>query len=122
MRFDLIAPAPEVFAGWRQASILGRAQESGALTLVVHALRDWADDRHGTLDDVPYGGGAGMVLKPEPLARAIAAVRALADQHRLSDPRFANDLYAAADRHELLHDAAASALQCQQPASAVDYS
>lgn len=59
---------------------------------------------------------------PRTPAEEAAAVRALADQHRLSDPRFANDLYAAADRHELLHDAMASALQGQQSASAVDYS
>lgn len=76
MRFEVIAPVPEVFGGWREASILGRAQQTGAVQLRLHALRDWATDRHGTLDDVPYGGGAGMVLKPEPLAAAIEAVQA----------------------------------------------
>lgn len=76
MRFDLVASAPEVFAGWLEASILGRAR-GGPLEIVAHNLRDWALDRHGTIDDTPYGGGAGMVLRPEPLTAAIEAVRAL---------------------------------------------
>lgn len=79
MRFDLVASAPEVFAGWLEASILGRAR-GGPLEIVAHNLRDWALDRHGTIDDTPYGGGAGMVLRPEPLTAAIEAVRAIADE------------------------------------------
>ncbi|NUP98884.1 MAG: tRNA (guanosine(37)-N1)-methyltransferase TrmD [Armatimonadetes bacterium] len=77
MRFDLISAVPAIFDGWREASILARGQEAGAIEIAVHDLRDWATDRHRTLDDYPYGGGAGMVLKVEPLAAAIEAVSAL---------------------------------------------
>lgn len=56
-------------------SIIGRARERGLLTVNVHDLRDWATDRHRTTDDYPYGGGAGMVMKPEPVCEAVDALR-----------------------------------------------
>src|SRR5690348_11741117 len=56
--------------------ILGRAIERGVIDVRVHDLRDFTDDRHRVVDDVPYGGGPGMVLKPEPLFRALDAIRA----------------------------------------------
>jgi tRNA (guanine37-N1)-methyltransferase len=74
-RFDVIATVPSIFDGFRTASTIGRAQESGVMALEVHDLRNWAHDRHRTIDDRPFGGGAGMVLKPEPLFAAIEAVR-----------------------------------------------
>ncbi len=77
MRFDLLTAVPAIFDGWREASILARGQAAGAITIAVHDLRDWATDRHRTLDDYPFGGGAGMVLKPEPIFAAVEAVRAL---------------------------------------------
>ncbi|MCC7492205.1 MAG: tRNA (guanosine(37)-N1)-methyltransferase TrmD [Fimbriimonadaceae bacterium] len=76
MRFDLLSTIPAVFESWRNASILARGQAAGAIDIRVHDLRDWATDRHRTLDDYPFGGGAGMVLKAEPLCRAVAAVSA----------------------------------------------
>jgi tRNA (guanine37-N1)-methyltransferase len=74
-RFDVIATVPSILDGFRAASMIGRAQESGVISLEVHDLRNWAHDRHRTIDDRPFGGGAGMVLKPEPLFAAIEAVR-----------------------------------------------
>ena len=75
MRFDLVSAAPEVFSGWATTSMLGRGQESEAITIEVHDLRKYGIDRYGTIDDYPYGGGAGMLLKPEPLHAAIEAAR-----------------------------------------------
>lgn len=76
MRFDVITSVPAVFEGWREASILARAQASGAIRVVVHNLRDYATGSYRQIDDYPYGGGVGMVLKPEPLAAAIEAANA----------------------------------------------
>ncbi|MGL3150816.1 tRNA (guanosine(37)-N1)-methyltransferase TrmD [Microbacterium sp. A82] len=69
-RIDVVSIFPSYFDGLT-LSLLGKARESGLLDLHVHDLRDWTDDRHRTVDDTPYGGGAGMVMKPEPWARAI---------------------------------------------------
>ncbi len=77
MIVDVITILPEMFPAPMNASILGIAQEKGALQLRVHDLREWTHDRHRTTDDTPYGGGAGMVMKPEPIAEAIDAVQAL---------------------------------------------
>ena len=77
MKIDVIALFPEIIIPALQASILKRAQDAGVLTVDVHNLRDFATDRHQSVDDYPYGGGAGMVLKPEPL---FAAIRALTPQ------------------------------------------
>jgi len=66
---------PEVFPGPLGVSVLGRAQARGLLELVVWDLRDFAEDRHRTVDDYPYGGGAGMVMKPEPFVRAVEAIQ-----------------------------------------------
>lgn len=77
MKIDVIALFPEIITPALRVSILRRAQDAGVLTVNVHNLRDFATDRHQSVDDYPYGGGAGMILKPEPL---FAAVRALAPQ------------------------------------------
>ncbi len=78
MRIDVLTLFPEVFAPLLSASILGRALDAGVADVHLHNIRDWAIDRHSTVDDYPYGGGPGMVMKPEPLAAAIEAVRGLA--------------------------------------------
>src|SRR5690606_26638255 len=70
MRLDVVSIFPSYFDGLT-LSLLGRAQETGLLDLNVHDLRDWAHDRHRTVDDTPYGGGAGMVMKPEPWGEAL---------------------------------------------------
>ncbi len=76
MRIDVVTIFPEVFPGPLGVSILGRAQQRGILDLVVWDLRTYTEDRHRTVDDTPYGGGAGMVMKPEPFVRAVEAIRA----------------------------------------------
>ena len=73
MRIDVLTLFPKMFEGPFAESIVARARASGQLELSFHDLRGWATDRHRTVDDVPYGGGAGMVLKPEPIFEAVAA-------------------------------------------------
>lgn len=77
MRFDIISLFPESFASYFDVSILKRAQEKKLLEIYTHQLRDFAHDKHKTVDDTPYGGGAGMVLKVEPIAEALEHVKAL---------------------------------------------
>lgn len=76
MRIDVLTLFPRMFDSPFAESIVSRARSSGALDLAVHDLRSWAVDRHRVVDDAPYGGGAGMVFKPEPLTTAIREVRA----------------------------------------------
>lgn len=81
MKFDILTLFPEMFAGPLTESIIKRAVLAGRLDIRLHNIRDWATDRHRTVDDAPYGGGAGMVMKAEPLAAAIRAVAARNTQH-----------------------------------------
>lgn len=74
MHIDVFSLFPEMFEGPLTESILRRAQEMGALSIALHNPRDYTTDRHRTVDDTPYGGGGGMVMKPEPLVRAVRAV------------------------------------------------
>ena len=67
MRIDILTGFPKQFQGPLSESILKRAQDGGFVEIVLHDLRDYAYDRHRTIDDTPYGGGAGMLLKPEPI-------------------------------------------------------
>jgi len=71
MRFDIFTLFPEVFPPYLDASILHRAQEMGHLQIGVHNIRDWAKDKHQVTDEPPYGGGGGMVMKPEPIFAAV---------------------------------------------------
>ena len=74
LRIDVITIFPELFEPFRKAGVLGGALEKGLLELEAHDLRRWTHDRHRTVDDIPYGGGPGMVMKPEPLVDAIEEV------------------------------------------------
>ena len=74
MRFDVLTLLPELFKGPLAEGVIGRAISSGALEFHAHNIRDFTSDRHRTVDDSPYGGGAGMVMKPEPIARALKSV------------------------------------------------
>jgi tRNA (guanine37-N1)-methyltransferase len=74
MRFDIVTIFPAMVEQVLGAGIVGRAIGRGTLKVTVHDLRDFTTDRHRVVDDVPYGGGPGMVLKPEPLLRALAAI------------------------------------------------
>jgi tRNA (guanine37-N1)-methyltransferase len=71
MKIDVLTLFPAMFAGPLDESIIQRARTTGLLDLKVHNLRDWTHDRHKTVDDRPFGGGPGMLLKPEPLFEAI---------------------------------------------------
>jgi tRNA (guanine37-N1)-methyltransferase len=79
MRIDVLTLFPETFDGPLQASILGRALREGVAEVHLHNIRDFAEDKHSIVDDYAYGGGPGMVMKPEPLAAAIESVRAAAE-------------------------------------------
>ena len=81
MKIDIITIFPEVILPVLQAGILKRAQARDILTVNVHNLRDFTRDRHQTVDDYPYGGGAGMILKPEPLFAAIRALHPESTAH-----------------------------------------
>ncbi|MGA7110035.1 MAG: tRNA (guanosine(37)-N1)-methyltransferase TrmD [Terracidiphilus sp.] len=74
MRFDIISIFPGFFVGFFDYGIVRRAQAQGLVTVQVHDLRAFAHDRHRTVDDRPFGGGEGMVLKPEPLAEALESL------------------------------------------------
>lgn len=75
MHFDILTLFPEMFSGPLSASILGKARKSGLVSVDIWNIRDFALDKHRIVDDTPYGGGAGMVLKADVLARAIESVR-----------------------------------------------
>ncbi|MGH8999423.1 MAG: tRNA (guanosine(37)-N1)-methyltransferase TrmD, partial [Acidimicrobiia bacterium] len=74
MRIDVFTIFPGFFSGALDASVLGRARQRGTLDVRLHDPREWATDRHRTVDDTPFGGGAGMVMMPEPLFAAVEAV------------------------------------------------
>src|SRR5215470_16401631 len=74
MRFDLITIFPEFFHGPLDHGIVRRAREAGIVQIRVQDLRDFTKDRHRTVDDRPFGGGEGMVLKPEPLFEAVESL------------------------------------------------
>jgi len=74
VRIDVVTIFPEYLAPLRQ-SLLGKAAERGLVDIAVHDLRTWTDDVHRTVDDAPYGGGPGMVMRPEPWGRALEEVR-----------------------------------------------
>ncbi len=76
LRVDVFTIFPEYVAGPLTVSLLGRARERGLLDVRVHDPRDWATDRHRSVDDTPFGGGAGMVMTPEPLFAAVEATDA----------------------------------------------
>ena len=78
LRVNVVTIFPEFFAGPLGLSILGRAREAGIVEYTVVDLRDYTHDKHRTVDDAPYGGGAGMVMKPEPFFEAVDALGATA--------------------------------------------
>jgi tRNA (guanine37-N1)-methyltransferase len=77
MRFDVVTIFPGMFGSVFQQGVVGRAVERGVIGLQAHDLRDYTHDRHRQVDDMPFGGGPGMVMKPEPVIEAVEAVRAL---------------------------------------------
>ncbi len=98
MHFDIFTLFPDMFQGPFSESILKRAQERGLLSIALHNIRDATTDKHHVVDDYPYGGGAGMVMKPEPIFTAIEAVYQggpiilLSPQGRLFNQQIAHEL------------------------------
>jgi tRNA (guanine37-N1)-methyltransferase len=74
MRFDILTLFPGMFDTAFSESIVGRARQAGQIQIAIHSIRDYALDKHHVTDDAPYGGGGGMVLKPEPILGALEAV------------------------------------------------
>ncbi len=75
LEFDILTLFPEMVEGFFTSSMLGRAQNNGIIAARTHQLRDWALDKHKKTDELPYGGGAGMVMKPEPIFAAVESMR-----------------------------------------------
>ena len=98
MRIDVITIFPDLIRDVLKYSIPRRAIDAGLIDVLAHDLRDHADDKHKTIDDTPYGGGAGMIFKPEPIARAIESLPTggrvifLTPQGRLFTQSVANEL------------------------------
>ena len=86
MEFEVFTLLPEVFPAYLDTSILKRARERGLIHVNVHNIRDYTHDRHNTTDDQPYGGGGGMVMKPEPVFEAIETVLGLASPLSTPEP------------------------------------
>ena len=84
MRFDLITIFPEFFAGPLDYGIVRRARAAGLIEIAIHDLRAFTHDRHRTVDDRPFGGGEGMVLKPEPIFECLDAMAVLPRSERLA--------------------------------------
>ncbi len=84
MQFEIFTLLPEVFPPYLESSILNRARQKGLIDVRVHNIRDYTHDKHHTTDDTPYGGGGGMVMKPEPVFEAVETVLGLAPH--LSQP------------------------------------
>ena len=87
MRFDIITIFPEIFSSYFQESLLARAQEKNLIEINVHDLRDWTSDAHKTVDDKPFGGGLGMVMKIEPLYKAVTTLKSTQSKVILFTPR-----------------------------------
>jgi len=81
--WDVLTLFPEIISVYIHSGILGRALEDGKITVRIHQLRDYTEDKRRTVDDYPYGGGAGMVMKPEPLFLAVDRIRDLSPETRL---------------------------------------
>jgi tRNA (guanine37-N1)-methyltransferase len=84
MQIDIVTAFPGMFQGFLSESLMSRALAENVLEINVHDLRDFADDPHRTIDDTPFGGGGGMILKAEPIARAVETVGAVDNGDRPS--------------------------------------
>src|ERR687891_699059 len=81
MQFEVFTLLPEVFPPYLESSILQRARQRGLIEVRVHNIRDYTKDKHHTTDDTPYGGGGGMVMKPEPVFEAVESILGISSVH-----------------------------------------
>ena len=86
MLFDVFTILPEIFPPYLESSILQRARQRGLIDVRVHNIRDYTHDKHHTTDDTPYGGGGGMVMKPEPVFEAVESVLGFASHQPPTQP------------------------------------
>lgn len=87
MRIEILTLFPGMFEGVLDESIIKRAQKKGKVDIRVHNLRDWTDDKHGKVDDKPFGGGPGMVIKPQPLFDAVGDLKTKSSRVVLMTPQ-----------------------------------
>ena len=104
MRFDILTLFPAMLEGPLSASILGKAVDKGLLTVNLHNLRDWAEGKHQVTDDTPYGGGDGMVMKVDPVASALAALKEQSPQSRVLLMSPQGKTFRQADAERLSHE------------------
>jgi len=104
MHCDLLTLFPELIQGGVSHSIIKRSQEKGLVQIEVHNIRDYIDDRHRVADDAPYGGGAGMVMKAEPIFRVVDALRKTGDALRMIMPSPQGKLFNQSLAKELSQD------------------
>ena len=100
MRIDVVTIFPSFF-DVLEVSLLGKARDRGLLDVRVHDLREWTHDRHRTVDDTPYGGGAGMVMKPEPWGEAFDTILDPAADPLVIFPSPAGEVFTQATAREL---------------------
>ncbi len=98
MKFNIITIFPEIFNSYFNEGIISRAQKNKIINIKVHNLRDWTTDKHKTVDDTPYGGGAGMVMKIEPIVKALLSLRG-AIATKQSRPSSKNEIAALSPRN-----------------------
>ena len=87
MKIDILSPFPEIITAPLSHSIIGKAQEKGLIEIKAHQLRKWGIGKHRQIDDTPYGGGCGMVLKPEPIFQAVEELRKKETKIILTNPQ-----------------------------------
>lgn len=102
MKFHILGLMPDLFDGYFSQSLLGKARDAGLIEIAYHPLRDWSDNAYKSVDDKPYGGGAGMVLCPDIVCRAVRELRGAHPINKviLTSPR--GKLYSAAKARELM--------------------
>ncbi|MGA9351369.1 MAG: tRNA (guanosine(37)-N1)-methyltransferase TrmD [Anaerolineae bacterium] len=86
MHFDILTLFPDIFESVFSESIVKRAREAGLVSIAIHNIRDYATDKHHITDDTPYGGGGGMIMKPEPIFRAVEAILGLEEGQEAEVP------------------------------------
>jgi tRNA (guanine37-N1)-methyltransferase len=99
MTFHIITIFPKIFSSYFNESIIKRALDAGKIKIKIYDLRDWTTDKHRTVDDTPYGGGAGMVMKVEPLYKALKAIN-----FKFPNPNFSPSAKALGDRQAISND------------------
>ena len=104
MRFDILTLFPAMLEGPLTASILGKAVDKGLLTVNLHNLRDWAEGKHQVTDDTPYGGGDGMVMKVDPIASALSALKEQSPHSRVLLMSPQGKTFRQADAERLSHE------------------